>query len=93
MARVRAKASAYLVGSGEDGHEPTQHGGADAGDVDEGPLAVTDRDGGVALSTSRPHSRGLKVGHVASEQINHGVIAGRDKPTRRCNGENGCWDC
>lgn len=42
-ASALAKASAYLVGSREDGHEATQHGGADAGDVDERPLTVTDR--------------------------------------------------
>lgn len=48
---VSAKASAYLVGSREDGHEATQHRGADAGDVDERPLTVTDRYRGVTLST------------------------------------------
>lgn len=41
--RASAKASAYLVGSREDGHEATQHSGADAGDVDERALTVTDR--------------------------------------------------
>lgn len=40
---VTVKASPYLVGSREDGHEATQHRGADAGDVDERPLKVTDR--------------------------------------------------
>lgn len=40
---VSVKASPYLVGSGEDGHELTQHRSADAGDVDERPLKVTDR--------------------------------------------------
>lgn len=50
-ARASPKASAYLVGSRKDGHEATQHGGADAGDVDERALTVTDRyRGGGTLS-------------------------------------------
>lgn len=46
-----AKASAYLVGSGEDGHEATQHGSTDAGDVDKRALTVTDRNRGVTVCT------------------------------------------
>lgn len=70
-----AKASAYLVGPREDGHESAQHGGADAGDVDEWPLAETDRYRGVTLpaqtETTRSENRGLKVGRAVSQLIHH----------------------
>lgn len=36
------RALAYLIDSREDGHESTQHGGADAGDVDKWTLQVTE---------------------------------------------------
>lgn len=38
---VEVWASSYLVDSREDGHEATQHRGADTGDVDERTLKVT----------------------------------------------------
>lgn len=70
-ARVWAKASAYLVGSREDGHEPTQHGGADAGDVDERALEVTDSCKVInAEPDGRLENRGPEVGRLVSEQMN-----------------------